>query len=311
MKKLVWVLVFAACVDVQGQSSGCYQIDTIPFAPDSFNVGVPLIIGGDAYSPIIPIGFNFCLYDSVYSQLVISSNDYLCFTIQYANGFSPWAIPSSIDLLFDAVLGPWQDLTPGLNNLYYFTSGTAPFRKFVVSYYDVPLFGCPTTHVTNQIILYETTNIIEIHTQSRPYISFSSQCNSHLYGLGNRSGTDDLFYENFPITNKSFRFIPLCASCVTSVNEIYQNQIINLFPNPATNEIKVQSLKFKVEAVEIYDVVGGKVYSLVDSRLLSVAQQLSTNHYQLTLNISNLPSGMYFVRIRTENGSVTKKLIKQ
>jgi hypothetical protein len=296
MKRKLLLLFIVVSFSAKGQTSGCYQIDTIPFAPDSFNVGVPLILYGDKYSPIIPIGFNFCLFDSVYSQLLISSNDYLCFAVQYANGFSPWAIPTSVDLLYDAVLGPWQDLFLGYDTVYYTTSGIAPFRKFVVSYYDIPLYCFATAHVTNQIILYETTNIIEIHTLSRPScISWDS----HVFGLGNRAGADDLFWVNFPITNKSFRFTPLCASCATGVNEIENlNSSISLFPNPATSEIKIKNAKSKIESVEVFDVMG----------------QLQTSNLRPQTNsvdVSSLAQGIYFVKVTGENTTAVAKFVKQ
>jgi len=48
--------------------------------------------------------------------------------------------------------------------------------------------------------------------------------------------------------------------------------------------------------VEIYDVYGKK--------------QLTIDNGQLTINISHFSAGIYFVKITTENGIVTKKIIK-
>ncbi len=81
-----------------------------------------------------------------------------------------------------------------------------------------------------------------------------------------------------------------------------------LFPNPAGNEFKVQSLpagqaglKFKVSqaTLEIFDLNGKKL----------LEKQITKGTKEFTVDVSSLNSGLYFCRIRTENGSVTKKLV--
>ena len=82
-----------------------------------------------------------------------------------------------------------------------------------------------------------------------------------------------------------------------SVPEVQQEQI-KMFPNPVNgNEVTIQS-NFDI-SVEVYDILGKKVKS----------QNISSN--QKRLNISGLSKGVYLVRLNSENGSITKKLIKQ
>jgi hypothetical protein len=55
----------------------------------------------------------------------------------------------------------------------------------------------------------------------------------------------------------------------------------------------------KIENIEVFDVMGKCHLSLV------------TCHSSLvTLNISHLSTGIYFVKIQTEQGTITKKVIK-
>jgi hypothetical protein len=69
-----------------------------------------------------------------------------------------------------------------------------------------------------------------------------------------------------------------------------------IYPNPTSGELIVNSYELTVKSVEIFDVMG--------------------NSYGLTvlpsygLDISHLPSGIYFLRITTETGVVTRKVIK-
>jgi hypothetical protein len=81
-----------------------------------------------------------------------------------------------------------------------------------------------------------------------------------------------------------------------SVNEF------TLSPNPATSEIKIESAKSKIESVEVFDVVGVKVKHLTPA--LSEGEGVR-------VEVSSLAAGIYFVRVKTEKGSVTRKLIKQ
>jgi len=77
------------------------------------------------------------------------------------------------------------------------------------------------------------------------------------------------------------------------------NQIL-VYPNPTSGEFKVQSSRFKVQSVDIYDVYGRKA-------LVSPVSFMSP---ETTVNISNFSAGIYFVKITTENGVVEKKVIK-
>ena len=72
---------------------------------------------------------------------------------------------------------------------------------------------------------------------------------------------------------------------------------IKIHPNPTIGELQITNYELRIDNVEIYDVYGRK---------------LTTNHYPLTIiNISHLNSGIYFVKITTDAGEVTKKIIKQ
>lgn len=78
------------------------------------------------------------------------------------------------------------------------------------------------------------------------------------------------------------------------LDSITDSSGVLIFPNPATNYLTINSIK-KVDKVEIYDSFGK----------LSI---ISGN--QTKINISQLPKGINFIRIYTEDKVVTKKLIK-
>ncbi|MEM7186189.1 MAG: T9SS type A sorting domain-containing protein [Bacteroidota bacterium] len=88
---------------------------------------------------------------------------------------------------------------------------------------------------------------------------------------------------------------------VLGVNTNSVDSMVGLIPNPATNEVTI-AIAQPVEAdIRVFDLTGKQVIFQLD-----VAVE---NTY--ALDISSLNSGVYFVRINSEIGTVTKKLIKQ
>jgi len=75
---------------------------------------------------------------------------------------------------------------------------------------------------------------------------------------------------------------------------------IKIHPNPTTGELTIDNGQLTITGVEIFDVLGKKQFSIVNS-------QLSIE----TIDISHLHSGIYFVKITTDAGIVVKKIIKQ
>ena len=71
-----------------------------------------------------------------------------------------------------------------------------------------------------------------------------------------------------------------------------------LQPNPAAERVQVLS-SFGLTGVEVYNAAGAKV-----------AEQPATG-YHATLDVGALPAGPYLVRIKTPNGTATKKLLVQ
>jgi len=148
-----------------------YVASTIPYAPDPFNVGTSIVVGDDQYSGVIPLPFTFCYYGTAYNSCIIGSNGVISFAIANANAYCQWpisaAVPSASDPV-NCIMGPWQDLyPPGGGTIRYTTYGAAPCRRFVVSWNQMAMYSCTTTLCTQQIVLYETTNVIDNFIQSK------------------------------------------------------------------------------------------------------------------------------------------------
>lgn len=78
----------------------------------------------------------------------------------------------------------------------------------------------------------------------------------------------------------------------------FQKQDIKIYPNPVSgNEITI--ITNSDILVEVYDVLGKKVKQ----------QNLTAN--QKKINITGLKKGIYLLRLKSDNGTITKKLVRQ
>ena len=100
-------------------------------------------LSDDQYSAAINIGFNFDFYGQTYSQLLISSNNYVTFDLTNTSGYSPWAINNAIPNAgnpVNSIMSPWQDINPcavypptGAYGLVeYGLTGSSPNQIFIV-----------------------------------------------------------------------------------------------------------------------------------------------------------------------------------
>lgn len=88
----------------------------------------------------------------------------------------------------------------------------------------------------------------------------------------------------------------------TSLSDLSLQQLIGIYPNPAFTDIQINSdASNKIIAVTIISVDGRTLLSNVNN-----ARSTS-----LSVNITGLDAGIYFVNIITDKGIVVKKLVKQ
>ncbi|MDD2562920.1 MAG: DUF4465 domain-containing protein [Salinivirgaceae bacterium] len=74
---------------------------------------------------------------------------------------------------------------------------------------------------------------------------------------------------------------------------------IHVFPNPASNYININTNSEKEVQLTIFDISG------------SLVKQVNHVLDNQIIDIQHLPSGLYVLRLQSNNGSVTKRLIKQ
>jgi gliding motility-associated-like protein len=151
----------------------CDQQPVLLSSITSRMTGQSVVLSDDWHSGVIDIGFTFNYYGTNYTKCVLSSNNYITFDTTVANLYSNWTItaaaPNPAMIPNNSIMGPFQDVNPmSVYPIYYGTYGTAPNRVFVVTFCELPMFSCTSLLFSSQIKLFESTNFIENHIQSKP-----------------------------------------------------------------------------------------------------------------------------------------------
>ncbi|RZK06994.1 MAG: T9SS type A sorting domain-containing protein, partial [Flavobacterium sp.] len=128
----------------------------------------------------------------------------------------------------NAIYGVYQDTditgvlaNPEIQNVNYYTTGIAPNRVFVINYNELPLYQCGSTDLqTYQIVLYESTNIIDVYVKKRTSCT-SANFGNGLIGIQNQAGTNAVVPPNrntgiWNTTNEAWRFSPSGSSLTNS-----------------------------------------------------------------------------------------------
>jgi len=93
-----------------------------------------------------------------------------------------------------------------------------------------------------------------------------------------------------------------CDLTVGIKEEVLAPSIFSVYPNPASDQITIdlvfdQKINTKIE---LFNLVGQQVKQ---------SFELVGNDFRTTVNIGDLPSGSYFVKVTTDGSSFSKKLI--
>lgn len=147
----------------------------------------------------------------------------------------------------------------------------------------------------NQNGIYNVGNTITNGTGSLlgtvAYIGTSASFND-TYASGN-------YYKVYTV-DKAFNYSNeiTISDTALAINKITLQSEINIYPNPATSYIVIDSKNHTISSVELYNLLGEKVLG---------ETKLSDNK----LDISQLNKGVYILKVNSENGVINKRIIVQ
>ena len=90
-------------------------------------------------------------------------------------------------------------------------------------------------------------------------------------------------------------------NCNVGIEDISnENERINIYPNPASEEIRIKNSELSITKVEVMDLLGR----------VMLTKGASANNLQLSMH--DLSNGIYLLKVTDEKGnSITKKMVKE
>jgi hypothetical protein len=88
-------------------------------------------------------------------------------------------------------------------------------------------------------------------------------------------------------------------ACVVGIDENYFDDMFNIFPNPSANEFRIQNSEFRIKAVEVFNVIGEKIFS----------EEIAGIRPLIYISASEWNKGIYFVRISVGQKQLSRKVV--
>ncbi len=141
------------------------------------------------------------------------------------------------------------------------------------------------------------------------FIPTSEQWNEEVIGLSQYAGQDNILVKiEFTTGGGNYFYIDDinvgCSDKVGIAEE--QNVFMDVYPNPFSDDanINLNVMKGSDMEISVYNVVGAQLYS----NTAFYANGRHTVKLSELIDVSN--SGVYFVKIKTQSGTITKKVIR-
>jgi hypothetical protein len=269
------------------------------------------------------IGFPFCFYDDTKTDVLLGANSII--TFEYDNNtstFTPtpgegsgFTIDTNLPSLGtgtdvfrnaiyeQAIYGVYHDIDPtGLpgTSITTRTQGIPGCRKFIAEWIDIPMFSDNSILYSGMIVLYESTNIVEVYIEEKridnnnvsPWnngnaiVGMQGDYVGPVTNLANeytvapcRNGLDT----NWEVTNEAWRFVPSGSSRLTGV-EWYIGTDTSGVPDATTNTYTANA-PGTYTAVSTYATCGGSAVTLTDQVVVSDGRKIwngsvNTNWYE-------------------------------
>ena len=145
--------------------------------------------------------------------------------------------------------------------------------------------------------IFENINLpaeIDNEAASHGFVAFKIKTKNNLTAGNSVSNKADIYFDyNFPITTNE----ATTTFATLGVNQI-ENKSVAVFPNPVQDILTITS-KGNLTSIQLLDVQGRLIATYLESE------------EKATINLSDKASGVYFVKIFTENGVKLEKIVKK
>lgn len=198
----------------------------------------------------------------------------------------------------------YQLLIDADNERYLENFGPPCGSQYTQWEYTIP----ENAYASDDAVIINDSQSIQVPAGTYSYLVLNPNCgNSYGENIVASAACDIPEIDDFVIeADKTYTFtithLPSDFDCVTitvaNTSAIAENEAtsVNIFPNPATNVLNVQSQGF--QTAEIVNLLGQIIYS-------------ANAENEMQINVKDLTNGVYFVRMSGTNGIATQKFIKK
>jgi len=241
------------------KSTETYSVVPIPYAPYLYTTpgGTtdPAVNADDHFSQTFALPFPFCFYGRTYTNLCVGSNGVLTFDVATNGntwegyfmraGDQIWYTGGSPNVQADyyapraSIFLAYYDMDPSTSpagsKIEWRVEGSAPCRRFVVSFYHIGFWDittCPGNFPQNlctmQAVLYEGSGIIDVFYENKPSCKNSTDGELAIAGLQNwerdqavvlpgRNGTI------WTAVNEGYRYVPSGTTSLLDSVSLFKN----------------------------------------------------------------------------------------
>ncbi len=116
-------------------------------------------------------------------------------------------------------------------------------------------------------------------------------------GVNFQVATDDVYYIAFNVTTDQAYYYLIDNVSVSDVTSVEEQMAANMkvYPNPTNDILNVEGSELNIQQIEVYNNMGQLVFAD------------EVNRTKVQLNVADYKAGMYFIRMMTDQGIVTKK----
>jgi len=143
-----------------------------------------------------------------------------------------------------------------------------------------------------KVIIRQSDNTIQ-------YFSNGNQIYSGALGANKNVQAIDFVYDDFGtgfrVDNIQINNLP-----TLSTNELSKKESIKIYPNPATERLSIET-DGKISSIAIFDAKGSLIRNIQENGISNGK----------VVNVSDLPTGVYVVKVKTSTSEFTKKFIKK
>ncbi|WP_298397048.1 T9SS type A sorting domain-containing protein [Flavobacterium sp.] len=156
--------------------------------------------------------------------------------------------------------------------------------------------SCTTRINGNKVeFIFENINLPFDDANNDGYVVFKIKTKSTLVVGNTISNQANIYFDyNFPIITNT------ATSTFQALNNdafVFENEFV-LYPNPAKNLLHIEvKNEIEISSISIYNMLGQVV--------------LTTTNPSNTIEVSNLKTGNYFIKVTTDKGTATSKFIKE